>query len=119
MESFDQNAKVVTYSDGLVADAVAKTVTKNGRLIRQGNDMLIPAVWVKESRELIAYSENGYAEMEWTLPEDWTDVQAVNAGRIKYYGVSETETIPVIDGKIKLSLTPKTMLSIVPANQSF
>ena len=116
VESFDQNAKVVTYSDGLVADAVAKRVTKNGRLIRQGNDMLIPAVWVKESRELIAYSENGYAEMEWTLPEDWTDVQAVNAGRIKYYGVSETETIPVIDGKIKLSLTPKTMLSIVPAN---
>lgn len=113
--NYDQQNDVVTYSDNLVVDAKARTVTKNGVLMRKDNDMLFPAVWVKDNLELIAYSENGYSDFTWTLPSEWKDVKAVKARRVKEYGLSDNEAIEVVNGTITLTVNPKTMLSIVPS----
>ena len=74
---YDKVQNIVTYSDGLVADAGNRLVTENGRLLRDGNDMLFPAIWRSDRKELIAYSESGYNRREWTLPDDWAGVSMV------------------------------------------
>ena len=75
--AYDKVQNIVTYSDGLVADAGNRLVTENGRLLRDGNDMLFPAIWRSDRKELIAYSESGYNSREWTLPDDWAGVSMV------------------------------------------
>ena len=110
--SFDSQTKTVTYSNGLVTDWTNKTVAKNGRLLREGNDVFFPALWIDEHREIIAYSENGYESRTWTLPEDWADVTSVLVADVSTEGLSDTRYIDVVDGKLTLSLNKGQMISI-------
>ena len=109
--SFDQNAGIVTYSGGIVADASSRLVTENGRVIRQGNDIFMPAAW-KSIREIIAYSKDGYSNREWILPSDWNDVSMAKIIRV---GTSSmAELVQIKDGKITLTLSPNEMVAIQP-----
>lgn len=44
------------------------SVAKDGEMLSDGRDMLIPAVWLGD-RAVVAYSENGCRDRRWTLPE--------------------------------------------------
>ncbi len=45
--------------------------------MKEGSDILMPVLWCNEPT-LIAYSENGYENKSWSLPEDWSLVKNVS-----------------------------------------
>ncbi len=111
LESYDPEAKRVTYSGGLVADAKAMTLTEGDRLLRRAGDLLIPTTWTPQP-ELMAYSEHGYQSHTWQLPPDWAALSKVKAYPLGPDGAGKPETIPVKNGSITLSMAPNTLLSI-------
>jgi hypothetical protein len=63
----------------------------------------MPALWCEEST-LIAYSKDGYTDKTWACPADWKDVSAVSVATITDEGLAAKGEIPVVDGKVTLSL---------------
>ena len=112
-------ADAVHYSGGVVAGtADGKKVIRKGQfLLRENDNLFVPALW--NSKEIVAYSRQGYTDRSWRLPEEWTSVQHVAVHDITLQGLaSNTTTIPVIDGKIRLTLKAEQAISIVPATSS-
>lgn len=101
--SYDSIANTTTYTGGLVINAKDVTVKENGRLLRTGNDVFIPAAW-KSNKEIIAFSEKGYTAKEWNLPPEWLCVKAVETYSITDKGLIRKAKLPVRNGKITLSL---------------
>ncbi len=104
------------YSDGVVAR------TEDGRhIIRQGDfvlreddDLFVPALW--KTKEIIAYSRNGYENKSWQLPKDWRDIQSVQLHRITMDGaLPMPQQVPVSGGKLVLSLAAEEAMAIVPS----
>ena len=99
-------------------DPDKRTISKDGILVRQNNDVFVPVVWMKKHPAVAAYSEAGYTERTWLFQPDWQCVIAADV-----YGVSADgpvlleASVPVRDGKITLSLQPKQAVLIVPAGQ--
>lgn len=110
VEAYDAAKKKVTYSGGLVADYTAKTYVEGGKLIREGNDVFIPATWL--TQEIIAFSEKGYQGKTWALPAGWEKVKTVRVAPVTIDGLGKDETLPVTDGKITLSVDGGQMLSV-------
>lgn len=112
VENYNEAAQTVTYDDGLVTNFANQTVWHNGVLLRDGDNTFFPLPWVKGHREIMAYSKSGYSRRQWTLPADWADVTEVTAAEITETGLGEAHTIPVVDGKIQLSIGACQMYSI-------
>jgi hypothetical protein len=112
-------ADAVHYSGGVVAGTEdgKKVIRKGQVLLRENDNLFVPALW--NSKEIVAYSRQGYTDRSWRLPEEWTSVQHVAVHDITLQGLaSNTTTIPVIDGKIRLTLKAEQAISIVPATSS-
>lgn len=109
--SYDAVNKVVNYSDGVVTDWHKKTVTWNGVLLRDNNDIFFPLAW-KDNEEIMAYSQEGYNNREWKLPAGWEGVTSVTAYPLTENGLGKGTEIKVKDGGITLSLAPNSILSI-------
>lgn len=106
---------VVTYSDGLVANANDRTVTRDGKLIRQQDDVFVPAVW-KDGMEVIAFSTDGYTEKTWQFQKEWAGGDTVDVFSVDKNGLTPVALgVDVSDGSITLSLEAGQMVSIVPA----
>lgn len=104
----------VTYSDGLETNWTTKSITKNGNVIRKNNDIFIPALWIEDHREIIAYSEHGYASYTWKMPEGWEDVTKVQIWDVTTEGLKDNRTLSVQNGGLTLTLAKGQMLSIQP-----
>ena len=115
VESYDAVNRTVTYSGGLVSDYGDLTVTHDGVLLRDHNNIFFPLVWITDHKEIMAYSQNGYSRRSWTLPADWNDVTAVNVRILTEEGPGTPERMEVVDRCIRLSLDANTMVSIQPA----
>lgn len=113
VENYNAENKVVTYSDNLIVDWNSKSYKKNGILVREDNDIFLPAVWLK--KEIIAYSQNGYTEKIWTLPSGWEDVQTISVFSLDHNGLSQKRIINVVNGQVKLSIGKNQILSLQPA----
>lgn len=88
---------------------------QNGRRMRIGNDVFIPALW-KGHREIIAFSDDGYSGKIWQLPPDWSDVTAVDIYNITAAGARLIESDrDTSNGLITLTLLEDGAVSIVPA----
>ena len=96
-----------------VVDWPNKTYKKNGVLVREGNDVFVPAVWLK--KEIIAYSEKGYTEKKWTLPSGWEKVKAVDVCTLNEEGLGAKKRVDVVNGQVTLSMGANQLLSIKPA----
>ena len=79
-----------------------------------GTDLCIPALWC-EDRTLIAYSKNGYENKTWKLPPDWKDATRVSISRITLQGQESHGLVPVVDGRITLSVGKGEALRICAA----
>ena len=112
----DTNAKTVTYSGDLVVNAAEMTVKKNGMLRRKGNDVFFPAVWIKDHKEILAFSNDGYATMSWVLPTDWGDVEKVSIRTVTERGLSDPVVHQVVERKVTLTLAAGQMVSLTPLN---
>ena len=65
--SEDENGELsVTFSDGVVSEGATGRISKNGAVLKDGNDVILP---LDESNKVfIAYSENGKSG-EWDVPD--------------------------------------------------
>lgn len=116
VEEYDTNTNIVTYSDGLIVNGRNQTIKKAGNLLRQYNNLFIPATWVKDHKEIIAFSENGYSAMEWTLPADWSGIGQVMVYPVTVSGLGAGQILEVKNGRISLTLNANEMFSIQPVN---
>jgi len=99
-------------------DATGRSVmTENGLILRDGDDILIPALWRPE-RSLVAYSAAGYANRSWTLPPGWKGVGAVEVAEITLSGLHHLGSVPVSKGAVQLTLKPDQALLLTSASAS-
>jgi len=106
----------VHYSGGVIARTEdGKRIIRRGPfLIRENDDLFVPALW--NPKEIVAYSRQGYADRSWQLPEEWQSVRQVTVHDITLQGLAPNQaTIPVLDGKLRLTLKADQAVSIVPA----
>lgn len=109
--------RTLELSDGVVSCVSSnghRTVSQNGRLLVDGTDVCVPALW-RPHRELIAFSETGCVRREWELPPDWHDVQRVDVYEVGRAGLVPTETLSLSGGRVSLTVRGGQMLSVVPA----
>ncbi|MCL2664466.1 MAG: hypothetical protein FWE82_02535 [Defluviitaleaceae bacterium] len=107
------------FSDGVVSriDDGKIIIEKNGSPLRVGGDIFIPAMW-KRSREIIAFSDEGYERKKWTLPENWNDVEAADIYDNFLEGLSiKKRNVPIENGELELSLSAFEGVVVVPYGQ--
>jgi hypothetical protein len=107
------------YSGGVKAfpNAEKHKIISKGRLIlRDNDDFFVPALW--KQKTIVVYSEQGYADRSWNLPDDWLAVKKVDVYKITMNGPELLEQGKrVAGGKINLSLQKGQAIYIVlPAN---
>jgi len=105
--------RVAYYSDGLTVSLKDSLITHHDMVLRQGNDLFVPAVW-RTQREVIAYSRNGYASKIWVLPSGWSEVKAVELFRIDGSGQHFLKRLPVVDRRVCLSLLKGEAIVVRP-----
>lgn len=114
-QSYNEGSNTTAYSGGLVIDAVEWSVKVNGRLMRAGGDVFIPAAW-RVNKEILAFSEKGYDMKKWTLPPDWNNIKAVAAYKVTEKGLAlKTGNIPVSNMEVAITLDAMEEVSIQPA----
>ncbi len=89
----------VNFADGVVSKAEDLSITKNGIVLKKGNDVILPLS--EDNKTFVAYSENG-KDGEWNMPDaDFIKAKVYN---ITAYGNEFIEDIIVEDKKINLSV---------------
>ena|GEM_PF-3409942 len=116
--SYDKKAQCVTFSEGVKSfvENGSVSVTKDGHHIRQGGDMFVPELW-KTNREIMAWSDSGYEAKRWKLPEEWSDISAVDLYGNTLDGLRLRQSgVPVeAGGFLRLGLAAKDGAVIVPS----
>lgn len=118
LERLSDDGSVVQFSNGVTSymDGDRATIKQGEKLLRSGSDVFIPALWSKAGKEIIAFSQNGYANKSWQLPDDWADVRQVDIYRLSADGLArEQSAVPVTGGTLALTLAAGAGVSIVPA----
>ncbi|MBS1917503.1 MAG: hypothetical protein JST87_14615 [Bacteroidetes bacterium] len=68
----------------------------------QHDDIFLPALWLNKT--IICYSNKGYENKKWKLPEHWKNVKQVTISSLSIHGKKFLKTIPVSEGYVTLSL---------------
>lgn len=95
----DEGNYIVSFSDGVESTGKTKTITKNGIVLKSGNDVILPLN--EENRIFIAYSENG-KDGEWNIPD--ADFEKAKVYNITSEGNEYIGDVTVADKKISLNL---------------
>lgn len=104
------------YSDGVVAriEAGKRVIRKGDFVAREDDNLFVPALW--NGAEILAYSEKGYSDKSWRLPEDWKGTESVDVYKVTAEGLAPLrQGLSVSGGKLALSLGPGQCVSILPA----
>ena len=107
--------EVLYYSDGLIAGEFdgKKIIRKGDYILVEDNNVFVETVW--REREIIAYSEKGYANKTWMLPESWEETESVDIYRITLEGPEAIASDIKVKGRqLELSLSQGDAVSIVP-----
>lgn len=86
-------------------------VSKNGNVLADRGDVFIPALWLG-SGSVVAYSEDGYSERSWTLPEGVSLPRNAAAWTVTPGGLTEFTGLKVRGRTVTLSLAPDQMVVI-------
>jgi hypothetical protein len=109
----------VAYFAGDVTSRVDEhgkiSITDHGRVVRDGEDILIPAGWLS-GRALIAYSTTGFHAKAWKLPPEWKNVRRVQLEEITLAGKAASRSLAVGNGKVVLTSKPDSAQLLTPAN---
>lgn len=111
----NKKRKSVHFSEGVISliDDVKLSVKKNDRALVEDADIFIPALWLEE-KNMIAYSETGYHDKQWNLPEDWHLFSQVSIWELTTKGKEHIGTKSIKEGKLSLDLEPDQMVVVVP-----
>ena len=103
----DEENFVVSFSDGVESIGKTKTITKNGIVLKCGNDVILPLT--EDNKIFVAYSENG-RNGEWNIPDaDYTNAKVYN---ITVDGNEFICDTTIADKKIQLSLEPGQAVAV-------
>ena len=97
----------VQFSDGVVSCAEDVSITKNGIVLKKGNDVILPLT--EDNKTFIAYSENGKSG-GWNVPDAAfaaADVYEITAEGNRFIGKTD-----VCDGQIELNLAAGQAVAI-------
>ncbi len=95
----DEGNFVVSFSDGVESAGKTKTITKNGVVLKRGNDVILPLT--EDNKIFVAYSENG-RKGEWNIPD--AEFEKASVYNITAEGNEYIGDVLVTDKKISLSL---------------
>ncbi len=107
---------VLYYSEGIRAgeENGKKIIRKGDYVLREDDNLFVEAVWVE--KEIIAYSETGYENKAWRMPETWKDINSVDIYRITMNGPElVAKNVAVKNHELTLTLEKTTSSSIVPS----
>ena len=97
----------VRFSDGVVSRGEDLSITKNGLLLKQGGDVLLP---LDETNDVfIAYSENGRSG-DWNIPD--AAFSCADVFEITPSGNVPRGSAKIKDGKVRLTVAPGTGLAL-------
>ena len=102
----------VYFSEDVVTRAKDLSISKNGIVLKQGNDVILPLT--EENKTFIAYSENGRSG-KWNMP-DAVDAIA-NLYEITVDGNRFIGKMNIVDGQIELNLTAGQAVAIHIADE--
>ena len=79
------------------------TIRENGRVLADGGDVFMPALWTKG--EWLVYSRKG-GTRAWPVPEAWQGKAEVLAYALSDDGRSPETVMPIRDGTLTIPLGP-------------
>ncbi len=95
----DDGNYIVSFSDNVESAGKTKTITKNGVVLKNGNDVILPLT--EDNKIFIAYSEDG-KNCEWNIPDAEFDKASVY--NITADGNEYICDVTVTDKKISLDI---------------
>lgn len=95
----DDGNYIVSFSDGVESTGKTKSITKNGVVLKQGNDVILPLT--EDNKVFVAYSESG-KDGEWNIPD--AEFKKASVYNITADGNEYIGDVSVTDEKISLSL---------------
>ncbi len=95
----DDGNYIVSFSDGVESTGKTKSITKNGVVLKQGNDVILPLT--EDNKVFVAYSESG-KDGEWYVPD--AEFEKASVYNITAEGNEYIDDVSVSDEKISLSL---------------
>lgn len=95
----DDGNYIVSFSDGVESTGKTKSITKNGVVLKQGNDVILPLT--EDNKVFVAYSESG-KDGEWNIPD--AEFKKASVYNITADGNEYIGDVSVTDKKISLSL---------------
>ena len=107
--------EVLYYSDGIKAgEEEGKKIIRKGKyVLREDDNLFVEAKW--KEKEIIAYSEEGYDNKQWQIPDSWDGIRSVDIYRITIKGVELVESGRTIENaQLTLSLDKGEAFSVVP-----
>ncbi|WP_152394561.1 S-layer homology domain-containing protein [Paenibacillus guangzhouensis] len=116
--SYDSATNTVQFSEGVTSSKSGdiRTVKQGDVMLADGTDVFVPALWRKDAKEIIAFSQKGYENRSWKLPADWAGVEKVHLFEIGM-GLPRLiqKDMAVVDGHITLSLQAGEGVYMIPA----
>ena len=103
----DEDNYIVSFSGDIQSAGKTKTITKNGLILKRGNDVILPLT--EDNKIFLAYSEDG-RDGEWNIPDScFTEAKLYN---VTAEGNEYIGDITVTDKKISLVLKPGQAVAI-------
>lgn len=104
----DDGNYIVRFSDGVESMGKTKTITKNGIVLKSGNDVILPLT--EDNKLFAAFSEDG-KDGEWNIPD--AAFEKAGVYNITHNGNEYIGEVAVEDKKIALSLKAGQAVAII------
>ena len=92
---------IVKFSEGIVSDGIKSEITKDGIILKSGDDVILPLD--KENSVFIAYSKSG-RNGEWNIPD--AEFETASISEISVDGNVAAGEATISGGKINLDIKP-------------
>ena len=89
------------------------SIYQDEQLLVDEKDVFIPALWMDE-KQIVAYSEVGYRDKLWRLPESWRSANRLELWEVTMNGKRKVGALDVDENTIRLNLSADQMLLIRP-----
>ena len=100
--------KYCVFSDGVISYSKGRKITKNGKLIKDGDNLFLP--FVHEENTYIAYSKNGDCR-DWTIFENGKS--SADIYRISENGNEFIRTLPIKNNILHLNIPENIAYKII------
>ncbi len=114
---------ILNKKDNLISvyspDPQKCTITKDGKLIRQENDVFVPVSWIEDFPAVAAFSEKGYSNKKWDFLSDWNGISNADIYEISKNGLKLISgNVPIAENsQIEISLNPNQAVLIIPTGK--